>query len=338
MRLQDKLLLGLIGGGAALWAGRSYLRSRRRIGLRDRVVVVTGASSGLGLLTARHAAEQGARLVIAARDESDLMDAADDLRRSGSPDVLAIPTDVSKQDEAEALIARTVEHFGRIDVLVNNAGTMLVAPVEDMTVGDFETVMATNFWGEVYPSLAAIPHMQRQGSGRIGHVVSIGGKVSVPHMLPYTSSKFALAGFSEGLRAELVKDNIYVTAIYPGTIRTGAHPHVEFKGHQEAEYSWFGLSDTIPGLSVSAHRCAEALWDAVLHGEPEVVFGLQAKLAVGLHNLLPGWYSESNALMNALLPGPTADSTDPRRGSEIGGTIPDFVNRLIPEGTRPRPA
>ena len=338
MRLQDKMLLGLIGGGAALWAGRSYLRSRRKIGLRDRVVVVTGASTGLGLLTARIAAGHGARLAIAARDESDLGAAADDLRRSGSPDVLAIPTDVSKRAEAEALIARTVEHFGRIDVLVTNAGTMLVAPVENMTVEDFETVMATNFWGEVYPSLAAIPHMQRQGFGRICHVVSIGGKVSVPHMLPYTSSKFALAGFSEGLRAELAKDNIYVTAVYPGTIRTGAHPHVEFKGHKEAEYSWFGLSDTIPGLSVSAHRCAEALWDAVLHGDPELVFGLQAKLAVGFHNLFPDWYAEVDALIARKLPGPADGTAAPRRGSEIRGTVPDFVNRLIPEGTRPRPA
>lgn len=337
MRLQDKILLGLIGGGAALWAGRSYLRSRRKIGLRDRVVVVTGASTGLGLLTARYAAEHGARLAIAARDESGLDVAADDLRRSGSPDVLVVPTDVSKRDEAEALIARTVEHFGRIDVLVANAGIMLVAPVEETTPDDFERVMAINFWGEVYTSLAAIPHMKRQGSGRICHVVSIGGKVSVPHMLPYTSSKFALTGFSEGLRGELAKDNIFVTSIYPGTIRTGGHPHVEFKGQQEAEYSWFGLSDTVPGLSVSAHRCAEALWDAILHGDPELVFGLQAKLAVGFHNLFPSWYAEVEALIGRMLPGPT-DGATPRRGSEIRGTIPDFVNRQIPEGTRPRPA
>ncbi len=338
MRFGDKLLLGLIGGGTALWAGRSYLRARRKIELRGRVVVVTGASSGLGLLTARIAAERGARLVIAARDEADLESAADDLRRSGTGDVLAVPTDVSKQEEADRLIARAVEQFGRIDVLVNDAGIMLVAPVEDMTSDDFERVMATNFWGAVYTSLAAIPHMRRQHFGRICNVVSIGGKVSVPHMLPYTSSKFALSGFSEGLRAEVAKDNIYVTAIYPGTIRTGGHAHVEVKGDHEAEYSWFGLGDTIPGLSVSADRCAEALWDATLHGDPEVVFGLQAKLAVGFHNLLPRWYAELGPLINAALPRPTGDASESQRGSEIRGAVPDFVNRLIPEETRPRPA
>lgn len=338
MRIQDKLLLGLIGGGAALWAGRAYLRSRRKIDLAGRAVVVTGASTGLGLLTARIAAERGARLVIAARNEADLEAAADDLRRSGAPDVLAVPTDVSKRDEAERLIARAIEHHGRIDVLVNDAGIMVVAPVEDMTVGDFERVMATNYWGAVYTCLAAVPHMRRQKFGRICNVVSIGGKVAVPHMLGYTSSKFALSGFSEGLRAEVAKDNIFVTAIYPGTIRTGAHPHVEIKGDPEAEYTWFSLGDTIPGLAASAHRCAEALWDATLHGDPEVVFGLQAKLAVGFHNLLPGWYAELTPVINAALPRPTGDAGGSRRGSEIRGTVPDFVNRLIPEGTRPRPA
>ncbi len=334
MRLQDKLLLGLIGGGAALWAGRSYLRSRRWIDLDGRVVVITGASSGLGLLTARIAAERGARLVIAARDEDDLLAAAEDLLIAGSPEVLAVPTDVSDEDQAEALIARAVEYFGQIDVLVNNAGVMVVGPIETMTPEDFERVMATNFWGAVYPTLAAIPHMKRERFGRICNVVSVGGKVAVPHLLPYTASKFALSGFSEGLRAELWKDGILVTAVYPGTIRTGGHRHAEMKGDYEAEYSWFSLSDVVPGLSASAHRCAEALWDAVIHGDPELVFGLNAKLAVALHDLMPSWYAELNALIDLALPG-AAGSVEARRGSEIRGTVPDVTNRLVPEGTRP---
>ncbi len=327
-------MLGLIGGGAALWAGRSYLRSRRWIDLADRVVVITGASSGLGLVTARIAAERGARLVIAARDEDDLLAAAEDLLIAGSPEVLAVPTDVSDEDQAEALIARAVEYFGQIDVLVNNAGVMVVGPIETMTPEDFERVMATNFWGAVYPTLAAIPHMKSERFGRICNVVSVGGKVAVPHLLPYTASKFALSGFSEGLRAELWKDGILVTAVYPGTIRTGGHRHAEMKGDYEAEYSWFSLSDVVPGLSASAHRCAGALWDAVLHGDPELVFGLNAKLAVALHDLMPSWYAELNSLIDRALPGATGGA-EARRGSEISGTIPDLTNRLVPEGTRP---
>lgn len=338
MRFHDKFLLGLLGGGAALWAGRSYLRSRRKIGLEGRVVVVTGASSGLGLLTARYAAAHGARLAITARDADRLDAAADDLRRSGSPDVLAVPADLANRADGEALIARTIDHFGRIDVLVNNAGIMLVAPIENMTVEDFERVMAINYWGVAYPTLAAIPHMQRQRFGRICNVSSIGGKLGVPHMLAYVAAKFAVSGFSEGLRGELAKDNILVTAVYPGTIRTGGHRHAEFKGNVEAEYSWFSPSDVIPGLSVSAHRCAEALWDATLHGDPELIFGLHAKLAIGLHNLLPNWYAELNALAGRAMPGPTEDLGGPVRGSEIRGPIPDFANQIIPEGTRPRPA
>ena len=157
-------------------------------------------------------------------------------------------------------------------------------------------------------------------------------------MLGYTSSKFALSGFSEGLRAEVAKDGIYVTAVYPGTIRTGAHPHVEFKGNPEAEYSWFGPGDTIPGLSASAHRCARALWDATLHGDAELVFGLQAKLAVGFHDLFPDWYAELSPVLIAALPRPTGNDAAPVRGTEIRGTVPDLVNRMIPEGTRPSPA
>ena len=335
MRLQTKLLLGLVGGGAALYGLRSLLRSRRAIGLAGRVVVVTGASSGLGLIVARQAARQGARLVIASRDAAALERAAEDLRHSGSPEVVVVPTDVSNRDESDALIARAIEVFGRIEVLVNVAGIMLVGPIETLDPGDYERVMATNFWGQVYPTLAAIPHMKRQGEGRIGNVVSVGGKVAVPHMLAYSASKFALAGFSEGLRAELVKDNIFLTAIYPGTIRTGGHRHAEVKGDREAEYSWFALSDTIPGLSTSAEACGEALWDAVKHGEPERVVGLNAKLATGFHDFFPEWNAEVMAVVAASLPQSGGEGAEPVPGAEIGGKVAEFVNRVIPAGTLP---
>jgi len=304
------------------------------------VVVVTGASSGLGLIVARMAAEQGAKLAIAARDADALDDAAGELHKAGATGVFAIPTDVSDRGQAEALIARAVEHFGRIDVLVNNAGTMIVGPHDTLTVEDYERVMATNFWGEVYPTLAAIPHMRRQGSGRIANVISVGGRVAIPHMLPYSASKFALTGFSEGLRPELVKDNIYLTAVYPGTIRTGAHPHVEVKGDHEAEYSWFALSDTIPGLATSAESCARWLWHAVLHGDPEVIVGLNARMAIGFHNLFPEWNLEVQALVDRVLPRSPGGPSPTVRGSEIRGKVPDLVNvnQVIPAGTRPSPA
>ena len=255
MKLRHQVMLGLAGGAALSWGARAWLRSRRRIELAGRVVLVTGGSAGLGLMIARQAAEAGARLVLAARGEEDLRLAEAELRGLGA-EVLAVPTDVSDEGQVRNLVARAIERFGKVDVLVNNAGTIQVGPAESMTVDDFRQAMAINYWGELLPTLALLPHMKTQGGGRIANVVSVGGKVSVPHLLPYCASKFALTGLTQGLRAELAKDNILVTGIYPGTIRTGGHTHAQFKGDHEAEYTWFALSDTIPGVSTSAESAA----------------------------------------------------------------------------------
>ena len=337
MKLRHKLLIGLAGTAGLGLAGRALLRARRRIELSGRVVIVTGGSTGLGLIVARQAAEQGAKVVIAARGEDDLRAAESELGRLGA-DVLAVPTDVSDEGQVRNLIARTIERHGRVDILVNNAGTIQVGPAGTMTVDDFQKAMATNFWGELYPTLAVLPHMKAQGGGRIANVVSVGGKVSVPHLLPYSASKFALTGLTEGLRAELAKDNILVTGIYPGTIRTGGHGHAEFKGDKDAEFTWFALSDTIPGVSTSAEYCARSLWAAVLNGDPEVVVGWNARLAIIFHNLFPEWNAEAMSLVDLALPRHDGTHGTSTRGEDLGGRIPDALNRMIPPGTRPRPA
>jgi NAD(P)-dependent dehydrogenase (short-subunit alcohol dehydrogenase family) len=110
--------------------------------------------------------------------------------------------------------------------------------------------------------------MRAQRFGRIANVVSVGGRAAMPHLLPYTASKFALTGLTQGLRAELAKDNILVTGIYPATMRTGGHTHAWFKGNREAEYTWFALSDSVPILSTSAEYVARRLWQAVCNGDP----------------------------------------------------------------------
>ena len=335
MKLRHQLLVGLAGGAALSWGARAWLRSRRRIELAGRVVVVTGGSTGLGLMIARQAAVLKARIVIAARGEEDLRAAEAELSNLGA-EVLAIPTDVSDEGQVRTLIARTIERFGKVDVLVNNAGTIQVGPAEAMTVDDFRKAMATNFWGELLPILAVLPQMRAQGGGRIANVVSVGGKVSVPHLLPYSASKFALTGLTEGLRAELAGENILVTGIYPGTIRTGGHTHAEFKGDHQAEYTWFALSDTIPGVSTSAESAAKALWKAVLDGDPEVVIGWNARLAVLAHNLFPEWTVEALGLVNQALPSGGPSSGPSIRGEDLTGKIPDTLNRMIPPGTRPR--
>ncbi len=335
MKLRHQLLLGMAGIGGLALAGRALLRERRKIELAGRVVVVTGASTGLGLLVARHAAQDGAKLVLAARGEADLRAAEAELRGRGA-DVLAVPTDVSDEGQARNLIARAIERFGRVDILVNNAGIISVGPVETMTVDDYKEAMETNFWGELYPILAVLPHMRAQGSGRIANVVSVGGKVSVPHLLPYSASKFALTGLTEGLRAELAKDNILVTGIYPGTIRTGGHTHAEFKGDRNAEYTWFSLSDTIPFVSTSADSAAKLLWDGVLHGDPEVVVGWNARVAIIVHNLFPEWTAELMSVVKRFLPAATQAHGESVRGERLAGKVPDALNKAIPPGTRPK--
>jgi len=337
MKVRDQVLIGLAGSAAVAWGARAWLRSRRRIELTGRVVIVTGGSTGLGLMVARHAAEQGARLVLAARGEADLRAAESELKALGG-EVLAVPTDVSDEGQVRTLVARAIERFGRVDILVNNAGTIQVGPAEAMTVDDFKQAMATNFWGELLPILAVLPHMRAQGGGRIANVVSVGGKVAMPHLLPYVASKFALTGLTEGLRAELAKDNILVTGIYPGTIRTGGHTHAEFKGDRNAEYTWFALSDTIPGISSSAAGAARALWKAVQNGDPEVIVGWNARLAILAHSLFPEWTVEALSLVNRALPSASETHGPSVRGEQLSGKIPEALNRMIPPGTRPRTA
>ncbi len=338
MRNREKLLLGALAGAGAVWGVRTWLRARRRIELTDRVIIITGASTGRGFLAAKEAAGQGAHLVLAARGHDELEAAGEELRRLGAASVMAVPTDVTDQGQVNALVDRTVERHGRIDILVNNAGIIGVGPIKTMTLDDFRAMMATHFWGPLYATMAVLPHMRARQFGRIANVVSVGGKTAVPHLLPYTASKFALTGLTEGLRIELARDNILVTGVYPHTMRTGGHTHAEFKGKREAEYTWFALSDSLPLVSTSAEHVARTLWRAVCNGDAEVVVGWPARVAVVLQNLFPNELAEVMMLVNGLLPGADRADATPMRGEDLTGAIPGFLNRLVPPSTRPNSA
>ncbi len=336
MRTGDKLLIGAVAGAGALYGLKTWLRAKRRIELAGKVVVITGSSTGLGLLLARQAARLGATLVLAARDDDDLKAAEAEVRAEGAVEVLRVPTDVARVDEAKALVSRTIERFGRIDVLVNNAGIMIVGPVAAMTEDDYRQLLDTNFWGAVHTTLAALPHMRDRQFGRIANVISIGGQAVVPHMVPYLASKFALTGFTKGLRAELSRDNILVTGVYPPPIRTGGHAHAWFKGDKAAEYAWFALSDTIPGLAASAEATARKLWEAVCNGDPELMVGLPTRVLTVFEALFPEWAGELNALVERTLPGPKNLGEPATQGQHLQGTLPTVLNRLVPAAARPR--
>ena len=207
--------------------------------------------------------------------------------------------------------------FGRIDVLINNAGVIQVGPFEETTLEDFEEAMLTHFWGPYYTTTAALPAMRERGEGRIVNISSIGGKVAAPHLLPYSASKFALVGFSQGLRAELMKDGVYVTTVAPGLMRTGSPGRATFKGQNEKEFAWFAISDSIPGLSVSAEKAARRIVDAARHGDAEVIISLPAEVMARANGLFPGLFADVMGVMNRFVfPAPGGIGTARREGRE----------------------
>jgi NAD(P)-dependent dehydrogenase (short-subunit alcohol dehydrogenase family) len=300
---------GLAAGIGIAVLAREFLRRRRTADLRGQIVLITGGSRGLGLALAEAFVSEGALPVICARNADDLEEARQRLLRNGAADVLAVPCDVREREQVEGLIEETLRHFGRLDIVVNNAGTIMVGPLESQTLADFEDAMATMLWGTVYPALAVVPHMRQQGGGRIINITSIGGKVSVPHLLSYSTAKFAAVGFSEGLRAEVAKDGIEVLTVVPGLMRTGSHVNAIFKGRHEQEYTWFGLGASMPLLTMEAGQAAREIIAAIKRGDAEVMLGLPAQIAARVHGLFPGATSDMLALVNRLLPAPGGDGT-----------------------------
>ena len=165
---------------------------------------------------ARKLAAQGARLVLMARDERELDRAKRLLEEEYKADVLAVRCDVRRRADVRAAVAHILDRWTNVDVLINNAGVIQVGPLEHMEHEDFENAMATHFWGPLHLMLELIPSMRRRGFGRIVNISSIGGRIAVPHLAPYSASKFALTGLSDAVRAELAPHGIRVTTVCPG--------------------------------------------------------------------------------------------------------------------------
>jgi|SRR5581483_1846156 len=278
-----------LGGGlAAGWLTFQAFERARMVDLHGKTVLITGGSRGLGLALARRFAEEGCAIVICARDTQELERARLDLAERGA-DVMALPCDVGDPEQVRNWIDAALNRFGRIDILVNNAGVIQVGPLESMTLDDFERAMRIMFWGTVYPVMTALPHMLARGEGRIVNITSIGGKVSMPHLLPYNCAKFAVVGFSEGLAAELAGKGVHVTTIAPGLMRTGSFLGAEFKGDHQKESSWFGVSSSLPLVTMSAERAARQIVCAVRRGEAVRVLTVAANMLDRFHALWPGF-------------------------------------------------
>jgi NAD(P)-dependent dehydrogenase (short-subunit alcohol dehydrogenase family) len=325
MSRRDHSGLWLTAAGAGLlWAVRAAVRQARAYDLRGRVVLITGGSRGLGLVLGRELVREGARVAVCARDEEELRRASSELATRGRP-ALAVPCDVTDQAAVFDLVDAVRRHLGPVDVLINNAGTISVGPAETMTLADYEEAMRINFWGPLYATMAVVPQMRGRREGRIVNISSIGGKIGVPHLAPYSASKFALAGLSQALRAEYAKDGITVTTVYPGLMRTGSPRHAYFKGQHRAEYAWFSISDSLPLTSISAERAARRIIAATKRGEADVVLSLPAVAAVRFHALFPELTNDLLAVMARLLPAPGGVGTERVEGKNSTSALSPSV-------------
>jgi NAD(P)-dependent dehydrogenase (short-subunit alcohol dehydrogenase family) len=299
-----QLVTGIVAAAAAY-----ALRPRPTAHRRGQIVLITGGSRGLGLALADRYARSGAKLVLAARDVEELTAARHtllDREAIHSPDdVLLIPADLTDPDQAIMLIDHAVSHFGRIDVLINNAGIIDVGPVENQPLAAYRRAMATNFFAALHTTHAALPHLLRRnpihGEAAIVNIASIGGKVAVPHLLPYVASKFALVGFSEGLHAELRHKGIRVTTVCPGLMRTGGEAHADYTGQTKKEQRWFTLAARAPILTASVRHAANRIYSAVAAGRAEITITSQAWLAARIVGLAPSTTQYLASLANQLL-------------------------------------
>jgi NAD(P)-dependent dehydrogenase (short-subunit alcohol dehydrogenase family) len=289
--------------------------TRNRYSFQGKCVLITGGSRGLGLVLARKLAGAGARVAICARHPGELAAAGRDLGRRPAQ-ILEVTCDLRDPAEVHGMAESVLDRFGRVDVLINNAGVIQVGPLDTMEPRDFEEAMRIHFWAPLYASLAVLPGMRERREGRIVNISSIGGKIAFPHLLPYTASKFALSGLSAGMRAELAREGILVTTVYPGLMRTGSPRNAFFKGRHRDEYAWFSILDSLPGLSLSAERAARRTLAACRRGKAEVVLSYPAKAAVALHGLFPNLTAAALAAVSRWLPEAGGIGSEQRRGSE----------------------
>jgi NAD(P)-dependent dehydrogenase (short-subunit alcohol dehydrogenase family) len=293
------------------------------------VALITGGSRGLGLQLARDLAAQGCRIAICARDHEELERARQDLESRGA-EVWTDDCDVTRREQVEAFVRGAAERFGTVDIVVANAGVIQVGPVESMQVEDFEQAMAVMFWGVFYTIWSALPYMRRKRGGHIVTITSIGGKISVPHLLPYSCAKFAAVALSEGLRTELRPAGIQVLTVVPGLMRTGSHLNAEFKGQQAKEFAWFGLGASLPGMAMSIERASDQIIRAMRTGSSHCVLTAPAQLAARFHGAFPGISDAVLDLVNRyVLPKATSGPTDRITGHEAERRLNSRFHRAL---------
>lgn len=303
--------------GAALAAGYRQL-AQRPVSLRGKVVVICGGSRGMGRALARALVGEQARVAICARSADSLEQTRAWLEGFGAH-VLAQVCDLRDEAQVAAFITRVNQELGPVDVLVANAATIEVGPLEALRPADFDAAMTEIFGSALRAALAVLPQMRARRRGTIAFVTSIGGKLGVPHLAPYSAAKFAEVGFAEALAAEVARDGVKVLTVMPGLMRTGSHLHASFRGDPERELSWFGLSAVSPLVSIGADRAARHIVRALTRGDRFATFTPAARLGAWLHDFAPELWSGLAGVAGRLLPAAPNGSAnaESREGAEV---------------------
>lgn len=250
---------------------------------KEKTVIITGASSGIGLACAESFARQGANVVIGARRYVDLCTYAQELEKQFDVRVLAVQCDVSSESDCAQLIGQAMATFGRIDILVNNAGISMRALFVDTEIDVLKRLMDVNFWGTVYCTKHALPHILRTG-GTIVAVSSIAGYRGLPGRTGYSASKFAMNGFIESLRVENLKTGLHVMLACPGFTASNIRETALNKaGKQQGE------SSMDEQAMMSASEVAQRIVTGVRKRKRTLVMTRQGKMAVLMNKLLPAW-------------------------------------------------
>jgi short-subunit dehydrogenase len=288
-----------------------------RFHFQDKVAFISGGSRGLGLEIARQICARGGKVALLARDTDELARAKSELDRFAT-DVLTIRCDLLESAQIQAAVQQALQHFRKIDILINNAGIVEIGPLAHLQLKDFDRAMRLHFWAPYILQLLIVPQMRVRGGGRIVNISSIGGRMAVPHMAAYSASKFALAGFSDAIRAELASDNIFVTTVTPGMMRTGSHIHASFKGDHAAEYQWFDWSRKIPFASISVERAARKVLRACQRGKPALIMPCSAYFIIAANAIFPNLLARVMRAFNRRLPPRVSQSgNEARSGAEI---------------------
>ncbi|MEO5602990.1 MAG: SDR family NAD(P)-dependent oxidoreductase [Cyclobacteriaceae bacterium] len=313
--------LGWVATGVGVFlVAHAVIKALTRFNFYNKVVLITGGSRGLGLIMARHLAEKGAKIAICARSADDLELARQELEAMGA-EVIAMTVDITANEEVKALIRDVVKHYGRLDVLINNAGIIQVGPQNLMGIEEYQVAMQTNFWAQLYAIQASLPHFLQRGEGKIVNITSLGGKIALPHLLPYSASKFAALGLSEGMHAELKKYNIHVTTVVPNLMRTGSPVHADIKGDHGKEYAWFKHADSNPMFSQDPDTAAATILKAVEYGESEAILSLTGKFATLIQGFAPTWVNTLMSLANKYLPDGITGGNQTLKGAEAESAL-----------------